>query len=124
MSRLPQIMVISCRFGWGYQVKRDQIAAGVQAWEQVVCCGSIEPETLLEPLRMGVDGVLIFACPRGECHFQEGEWQCLKRVTLLQGFIDAHGINPQRLSIHFGNDPTGESIASLVKEFTERLKAL
>lgn len=118
----PRIQVISCRFGWGYRGDKEVIAAAIPEWEQVVCCGSIEPERLLEPLAKGIDGILLFACPRGECHFQEGEWHCLKRLELLRELLAAHGIAPQRLAVHCGNDPEGESMAGIVRDFAQRLK--
>jgi coenzyme F420-reducing hydrogenase delta subunit len=121
---MPRILLISCKFAWAHQGDKGKIAATLPVWEQVVCCGSIELERLLEPFRNGTEGVLILACPHGECHFQEGEWQCLKRVELLKGMLAANGIEPQRLSIHFGNDPEGDSMAVIVGEFAERLQSL
>jgi len=118
----PKILVISCDFAWGHQGDKESIVASLPLWERVVCCGSIEPEKLLDPFVKGVDGVLLFACRRGECHFQDGEWQCLKRVELMKKMLAAHAIAPQRLAIHFGNDPEGASMAGIVKDFAERLQ--
>lgn len=115
----PKIAIFSCRFGWGY-CKTPKLPDHVT----VACCGSIEAERLMEAFRDGHDGVLILACRRGECHFQDGEWQCLKSVELLRSLLAAHGIAPERLSVRFGNDPAGEVMAAMVAEFARELKAL
>lgn len=115
----PQIAIFSCRFGWGYSGEPE-----IPNHRTVVCCGSIEGERLLEVFRDGYDGVLILACKRGECHFQDGEWQCLKIVEMLRRLLEAHSIDAKRLSIVFGNDPAGESMAAMVAEFARELEAL
>lgn len=119
-----KILVISCRFGWGYCGDKEHLTAQLGDWRSVDCAGSIEVEQLLGPFAIGFDGVLILACPRGECHFQDGEWQCLKRVELLRGMLAVQGIAPERLAIQFGNDPSGAGIADIVSDFAERLKTV
>lgn len=122
METLPQnIMVLSCRFGWGYCGHRDAPADSPVSWMAVDCCGCIEPEQILDAFRDGRDGVLILACNRGGCHFQDGEWQCLKRVELLKPLLAAHGIRPERLCLLFGNDPAGASMPGLLEAFRRRL---
>jgi coenzyme F420-reducing hydrogenase delta subunit len=121
-KKTTEILLICCRFGWGYQGGLDSIPSETCKLLTVTCCGSIEVEQLLAPFRNGTDGVLILACPRAECHFQDGEWQCLKRIELLKGLLSAHGISPDRLCIRFGNDPEGKKIVGIVKQFRKSLE--
>ena len=120
-SNQDDIQLFSCNFGWGYCGDREQLAASLGNWHSVDCCGSIEAEQILDAFAKGCSGVMILACRRGECHFQDGEWQCLKRVELIKPLLAAHGIRPERLHIDFGNDPEGESISGIVREFRSRL---
>lgn len=121
---MPVISVISCRFGWGFQGDQANLAAVLPHWQQVDCSGSIQPEQMLEPFRNGCTGVLICACSHGKCHFQEGEWQCGKRVALLRELLAANGIDPCRLAIHFGIDPEGGSMEDILREHAEKLASL
>lgn len=118
------IQIISCRFGWGYHGDQRRLANLLPDWEQVLCCGAIQPESLLKPFREGYDGVMIFACQHGECHFQEGEWQCHKRVEILKETVATHGIDPKRVIMHFGNDPEGVTMPAIVREFEEMVQSL
>jgi coenzyme F420-reducing hydrogenase delta subunit len=111
------ILLFSCSFGWGYCGDRERLAASLGDWRNVTCCGSIEAEQILDAFANGCDGVLILACRRGECHFQDGEWQCLKRLEILKPLLSAHGIIPERLQIRFGNDPSGDTMPGIVQQF-------
>ena len=91
------IQLFFCSFGWGYCSGAETPVTLPEHWHPVTCCGSIEPEQILDALAGGCSGVLILACRRGECHFQEGEWHCLKRVELLKPLLEANGIDPGRL---------------------------
>lgn len=123
-ERHPAIIVFTCNFGWGYQGDRESLALAVANWLPVTCCGAIEAEQILEAFRSGADGILILACPRGECHYHEGDFQIYKRVQLLKQLLAAHRIDPERLAIEFGRDPSGETISVRVAGFARRLGQL
>ncbi|GAM09905.1 F420-non-reducing hydrogenase iron-sulfur subunit D [Geobacter sp. OR-1] len=124
MTGLSRIRIIACSFGWGYSGNLEQLTLDLPDLQCVVCCGSVGAEEILGPLHSGYDGVLLLACPMGECHFQDGEWQCLKRVGLLKALLSGYGLDPERLAVRFGNDPEGESIAAIAGEFAEKLAEL
>ncbi len=118
------ILVFSCSFGWAYQGDPEWLELKIENRIPVACCGKVEAEQILHAVKEGADGVLLLACPRGECHFQDGENQLEKRVELLKALLKAHRMGPERLALHFGNDPSGESIPSIIARFAELLATL
>ena len=59
---------------------------------RVMCSGRIDPQFVLTALRQGADGVLIGGCHPGDCHYQEGNYKCLRRFTMLKRYLAAMGI--------------------------------
>lgn len=116
----PRIVCFSCSFGWGYQGNEEQLAAHLPFWLPVTCCGSLEAEQILAAFRDGADQVLILACPDGECHFQDGNQQCHKRVELLKKLLHQHGIDPSRLRMEYGRDSSGGRIVDLVADMARK----
>lgn len=121
-SYRPRIVCLFCAFGWGYQADRRETPSA--PWVPVVCTGRIDAEQLLELYRDGADGVLILGCPDGECHFQEGNHQCRKRLALLRPLLAAEGVDPARLAAFFGRDPAGERIPVLMAELAAEIATL
>jgi coenzyme F420-reducing hydrogenase delta subunit len=112
----PRIVCFSCGFSWGYQGDGEEPAAQLPSWLSVVCSGSIEAEQILEAFRNGAEKVLILACPEGECHFQDGNHQCRKRVELLKKLLQQHGIDPMRLRMKSGRHASADGIIAAVAD--------
>ncbi|SMB93082.1 F420-non-reducing hydrogenase iron-sulfur subunit [Thermanaeromonas toyohensis ToBE] len=53
----------------------------------VPCSGRVEPELILSALRQGAAGVLVVGCPRGDCHYGNGNRQAEKRAALLKSLL-------------------------------------
>jgi len=51
---------------------------------RVMCSGRVEPTFVLKALQDGADGVLVAGCHPGDCHYQEGNYKTLRRMTLLK----------------------------------------
>jgi coenzyme F420-reducing hydrogenase delta subunit len=115
----PRIVCFSCGFSWGYQGGQGESGAQLPYWLSVVCSGSIEVEQILEAFRSGAEKVLILACPEGECHFQDGDHQCRKRVELLKKLLQQHGIDPLRLQMKSGRSASAEGIVAMVADMAE-----
>ena len=100
-----------------------ELAAELPYWLNVTCSGGIEVEQILEAFHGGAEQVLILACPDGECHFQDGNHQCRKRVELVKKLLRQHGIEPSRLQMKSGRNPTGEGMAAMVAELARGAKS-
>ncbi|HTX87663.1 MAG TPA: hydrogenase iron-sulfur subunit [Bacteroidales bacterium] len=91
---------------------------------RIMCSGRIEPTFILKAFQQGADGVLVCGCHPGDCHYQEGNYKCLRRFKLLQKFIDQMGIEPERLQLEWISASEGKQFAELVNNMTKTLLTL
>ena len=91
---------------------------------RVMCSGRIEPTFVLKAFREGADRVLICGCHPGDCHYQEGNYKCLRRYHLLKKYIKQMGLNENRLRLEWISASEGKQFAALADEFTELIKEL
>jgi F420-non-reducing hydrogenase iron-sulfur subunit len=91
---------------------------------RVMCSGRIDPTFVLKAFRKGADGVLICGCHPGDCHYQTGNYKCLRRYHLLQKYIQQMGIEKERLRLEWISASEGKQFAELVDKYTGTIKAL
>jgi F420-non-reducing hydrogenase iron-sulfur subunit len=89
-----------------------------------MCSGRIEPTFVLKAFREGADGVLMCGCHPGDCHYQEGNYKCLRRYHLIQKYIQQMGIKKERIRLEWISASEGKQFASLANEFTETIRQL
>jgi coenzyme F420-reducing hydrogenase delta subunit len=104
--------------------EETNIAAQVKNWVPVICSGKIDTPEIIEGFHKGADGVLILACPEGDCHYQDGNCETRKKVYLLQSILETQGIERQRLKLILGHDPEGQTIPEIVGEMSKELITL
>jgi len=128
MEYQPKIIAFLCKW-CSYTgadlagTSRMEYAPNVHAI-RVMCSGRIEPTFILRAFRQGADGVLICGCHPGDCHYQEGNYRCLRRFHLLQKYIQQMGIEPERLKLEWISASEGKQYAELVNSFTQTIKEL
>ena len=88
---------------------------------RVMCSGRIEPQLILWAFQQGADGVLVVGCNPGDCHYQEGNYKALRRVTLLKTMLPQFGIEPERLRLEWICASCAEEMRKTVEEFTNTL---
>ncbi|MDP4282353.1 MAG: hydrogenase iron-sulfur subunit, partial [Bacteroidota bacterium] len=71
--------------------------------------------------RQGADGVLVCGCHPGDCHYQEGNYKCLRRFKLLQKYFAQMGIDKERLQLEWISASEGKQFAALVDRMTKTL---
>jgi F420-non-reducing hydrogenase iron-sulfur subunit len=88
---------------------------------RIMCSGRIEPTFILKAFQQGADGVLICGCHPGDCHYQEGNYKCLRRFKLIQKYVDQMGIEPERFRLEWISASEGKQFAELVNDMTKNL---
>lgn len=91
---------------------------------RIMCSGRIDPTFVLKAFREGADGVLMCGCHPGDCHYQSGNYKCMRRYKLLQKYIRQMGINPARLRLEWISASEGKQFAVLADEMSEIVKKL
>jgi F420-non-reducing hydrogenase iron-sulfur subunit len=85
---------------------------------RVMCSGRIEPSFILKAFQQGADGVLVCGCHPGDCHYQTGNYRCLRRFRLLEKYVAQMGIEKERLKLEWISASEGKQFAALVNSMT------
>lgn len=124
----PQIMCFLCK--WCTSAAAD--LAGTSRIHhaansinlRVMCSSRIDPQHILYAFKEGADGVFIGGCHPGDCHYVEGNYKTLRRVTLFKKILGDLGIEPRRLRLEWISAAEGKKYAATIDEFTEQIRAL
>lgn len=128
MEFKPQIIAFLCK--WCSYTGADLAGTARMKYKpnvrilRVLCSGRIDPGFVLRAFVKGADGVLLCGCHPGDCHYQEGNYKCLRRYQLLQKYIKQMGIEQARLKLEWISASEGKQFADLVNSFTETIKEL
>jgi F420-non-reducing hydrogenase iron-sulfur subunit len=91
---------------------------------RVMCSGRVDPTFIFKSFREGADGVLICGCHPGDCHYQEGNYKCLRRYKLMKKYIEQMGIESDRLKLEWISASEGKQFAELIDSMTARILEL
>jgi F420-non-reducing hydrogenase iron-sulfur subunit len=91
---------------------------------RLMCSGRLDPQFVLAALRGGADGVLIGGCHPGDCHYQEGNYKCLRRVQLLKRLLAQLGIDERRLRLEWISASEGDRLRDVVYDMVAELRRL
>lgn len=91
---------------------------------RVMCSGRVDPQFVLKAFSEGADGVLISGCHPGDCHYQEGNYQALKRHKLLNKVLEQFGIEQDRFRLEWVSASEGAKFQQVCNEFTDQLREL
>ncbi|HEX6035384.1 MAG TPA: hydrogenase iron-sulfur subunit [Anaerolineales bacterium] len=91
---------------------------------RVPCSGRVAPELVLRTFREGADGVMVLGCHIGDCHYSTGNHRTAKRMPVLKKLLEYSGIDPERLYVNWVSAAEGEKFAAIIKDFTEKIRAL
>ena len=122
----PKIMVFICN--WCLQAEADlarldQFPPNIRV-VNTPCTGRVDPSLILTALREGADGVLVIGCQPGECHYQEGNLLARRGVLALKPFLEAIGVDGDRLKLEWISTSERRKVEKTVEEFLQGVKHL
>jgi F420-non-reducing hydrogenase iron-sulfur subunit len=88
---------------------------------RVMCSGRVDERLILKAFTAGADGVLVCGCHPGDCHYQKGNLNARRKMTGLFPFLDAVGIDKDRLRLEWVSASEGPKMAETVKSFTQTI---
>lgn len=91
---------------------------------RVMCSGRVDPIFVMDAFSRGADGVVIFGCHPGDCHYQEGNYKAVRRHLMMLKLLEQMGIEKQRLRLEWVSAAEGDRFTKLVKEITREIKEL
>ena len=91
---------------------------------RVMCSSRVDINHVINAFENGADGVLIGGCHPGDCHYQSGNYQTMKRMAILKNMLKDLHINEKRFRLEWISASEGNRFAEVVNEFTEEVRAL
>lgn len=91
---------------------------------KVMCSGRVDPTFVLEAFKKGADGVAIFGCHPGDCHYEEGNYKAMRRFHLLSKMLEQYGIEKERFKLEWVSAAEGAKFAEVVNAFSDQVKQL
>ncbi|NPD88426.1 MAG: hydrogenase iron-sulfur subunit [Asgard group archaeon] len=91
---------------------------------RVMCSGRVNPMFVVNALQQGADGVLIGGCHPGDCHYQHGNYQARRRITMMKKLLEFLGIEPDRVRMTWVSAAEGRKFAQVIEEVTEDIRKL
>jgi len=91
---------------------------------RVMCSGRVDPTFVVNAFRKGADGVLVCGCHPGDCHYNEGNYNMMRRVPLIRKLLTQFGVEPERVRLEWVSASEGDRYAEVVAEFTEQIRKL
>ena len=91
---------------------------------RVMCTGRVDPGFVLKALTSGADGVLLAGCHPGDCHYQEGNYKCLRRALMIKKMLEAFGIDPRRLRLEWVSASEADKFARVSLEMEAQIREL
>lgn len=91
---------------------------------RVMCSGRIDPQFVLDAFAHGADGVLIGGCHPGDCHYQQGNYNCLRRAHLLRRVLHQMGIEDDRFRLEWISAAEGDRVRAVIDDMVEKLRKL
>jgi heterodisulfide reductase subunit A len=123
----PKVVALACE--WSAYGAADMAGVHRLAYPPGVrlirmnCSARFDPYHILWAFLNGADGVMLGACPPGECHYGLGNLYAGERIAKLKSELAAHGVNPGRLRLEFLTVDDGARFARAATDFVTELEA-
>ena len=106
-TRLPKIVIFCCHNAVDSPKKLIEELEHPEHIKivQFPCTSKLEVQFALKAFEEGIDGVCIFACMEGACHYLEGNLRAKRRVQQIKGILHELGLGKNRVAL-FNVDST------------------
>jgi coenzyme F420-reducing hydrogenase delta subunit len=124
----PRILAFVC--SWHPLTAADNAGADGRSYGTgttivpVDCAGMVSGAAILRAFSGKVDGVLVAACGRGDCHYTNGNESCERVLEETQDLLRLAGIAPARLRLDLSSDVDGGRFVEMLEEFSTELAGL
>lgn len=124
----PRIVVVYCRNAVSSAaelIEGPYSATGFHAFFAALPCSSkIQPSHPLKILADGADGVIVVACPEGQCRFMVGNVRAEKRINHVRALLDKAKMGAERLTLERGENLTEKDLLAFAQRRLGPLKLL
>ena len=121
----PKVMVFRCN--WSLHAGTNPTSNPPRAKTKMIrtmCAGKVDPSFIIKAFATGIDGIMLTVCRPKDCHYLSGNYQAVRRLTLLQNTLQQLGIEPERLRVEWISTVEEPKFQSAVNEFVDKLAEL
>ncbi len=121
----PAILLLCCQ--WSEYTALDEAREG-KALDNVCvvelpCASRVDSLHIIEALSLGFDGVLVVACRKDECKFEDGNLKAEERISALKEFLSQVGL-ADRVEIAFVSPKYLSEFRDSLSKFVEKISSL
>jgi F420-non-reducing hydrogenase iron-sulfur subunit len=124
-SYKPKIIAFACHW---CGVGKNEITAVEDFSDfkliKLMCSGRVNSSLVLKTFSKGADGIIVFGCEKGKCHYNFGNENAIKESETIVKMMELLGIESERFRLELGFFNEKEKLNSVVKEFVKGLKKL
>jgi F420-non-reducing hydrogenase iron-sulfur subunit len=88
------------------------------------CSGKLEVSFLLKALENGANGVALFGCPEGECHYLVGSTRAKNRVRYARRILSEIGLEEERIRRFVFADQTTPGEMDSLMAWAEKVQSM
>jgi len=124
----PRILVFGCE--WSSHAAAELAGANKLSYPvearliRVQCSARFDPLHILWAFFSGADGVLLGACPPGDCHYVNGNRFAQERISTLRGLLAESGFDPRRLRLEWITPDDPQDFVTKIAGFASLIRAL
>lgn len=122
---VPNVIVNICLNSITFRehLSRQWMQDGIRvSIREVPCSGKIDTQYVLHAIEGTSHGICVVACPKGRCHFAQGNLRAEIRMRTVQRILEEIGLEPQRAVLLHANQ--GETIRDLERRIREAVQTL
>lgn len=91
---------------------------------KLMCSGRINTALALQTFEKGADGIIVFGCPEGKCHYCIGNQNALDEQKTIKEMLTLLGMNPKRFTLLLDDFSEEKRFDSSVGEFLKEIRGL
>lgn len=119
----PTLLVFYCQWAnFPALSSSHNYLEGNTAFLEMPCSSALDPVYVLQAFYEGFDGVLVVACKKGECRFEEGNELAERRVATLKKLLAQLNLD-DRLEICFTSPKYLGELENHIRIFTNKLES-
>ena len=89
-----------------------------------MCSGRMDPATVVNAFKKGLDGLLVVGCHFGDCHYITGNVQAKIKIDMTRRLFEYIGVNENRLAFRQCSSGEAAVFVQLVTKFNEKIHSL
>lgn len=91
---------------------------------KLMCSGRVNTPLILKTFEKGADGIIVFGCQKGKCHYNFGNENAIKEWETIAKMMALLGIKPERFRLELDFFSEKEKLDAVVDEFVKGVKEL